>query len=136
MHFNRQFREELGFVPTAAVAHHLERNNYHILTLNGQEAGYVMHGGGFQTAYRLIQVAVSEEAWLQGHGEALINTALARARTRPHREMTCSVRAGLPMNDVAPKTGANHIYTTNPKTTRKKPLLHYQWPNGLLPRPR
>jgi GNAT superfamily N-acetyltransferase len=132
-HLARKHSNAIGFVPRTAIADHLERGSYHLLVLNGQEAGYIMHSGGFRRPHRIIQVAITEELWRLGYGTLLIQTALDTARERVIPSVTASVRIGLPMNLVATATGATITDTSYRRTARGLVLNHYQWTQPTKP---
>lgn len=117
----------LGFVPKSAIVDHIKRDSYHILELDGQAAGYIMHNGGHRRPYRIIQVALDEELWRLGFGSHLIHVALTRAQTRPNRATSVTVADGLAMCDVATATGATRTKTYDPKNTRHRRLHEYLW---------
>ena len=126
-HLQRQHTNALGFVPRAAITDHIARHNYTILTVNGQDAAYALHGGGLLRPYRLVQCAVTDELWRLGYGRALIEHALARARTRRYSDTVVTVRDRLLMNAVCLNLGATLTATTHPRTSRKLPLHHYRF---------
>lgn len=131
----RQHVNNTGFVPKTAIQNHLQRQSYVLLTINGQPEGYLMSAGGIRKPYRLIQVAVDEEAWRLGLGTLLIHQALAKARRKPKPDMCCTVREGLPMNPTVISTGAKPFaYDDSPKARRKR-LIHYAWENSHIDAP-
>lgn len=125
----RKHVNSTGFVPTTAMADHLERQSYRLLLINGQPVGYSMHSGGIRKPHRLIQVAISTDAWRYGLGTLLIQLALKTARACPKPHMTVSIRDGLPMNDVVKTTGAFLTAYDDTPTARGKSLMHYAWRN-------
>lgn len=131
-HLQRLHSNSLGFVPRIAITDHVTRGNYDLLTINGQPAGYVMHGGGIRRPYRLIQVALSEDLWRKGFGRRLLASSLARARTRPQPTMTATVAEELTMNEVARATGARIIRIEPAANRRKRRLIHWEWEDGQL----
>jgi hypothetical protein len=117
-----------GFVPRTAIADHLDRRSYHLLRINGQPTGYAMQSGGIRKPLRLIQVAISDEAWRSKLGTALILLALNRARGSIQTGMTATVRDGLPMNQVVTATGASVLRRDTTPTARRRDRIHYAWP--------
>lgn len=128
-HLAREFSNLLGFVPRAAIRDHIDRGDYYLLDVNGQPAAFVMSGGGFKHAYRLVQVAVTEELWLHGLGDRLLQAAMKRALARPFSDMTATVRKNNPACLAFTATGARLTHVTNPPNARKQPLNHYAWTN-------
>lgn len=131
-HLARLHSNSIGFVPRAAILNHLERHNYDLLEIDGQQAGYIMHGGGIRKPYRIIQVAIDEQLWRQGFGTLLLARSLVRARSRPQPTATATVADHLPMNDVAVATGATLTSIDTPPNARRRPLRHWQWTNGHI----
>lgn len=127
-HEARRHSNAIGFVPTLALADHIERRNIRILTVNGQRAGYMLSGGGKRRPYRLIQVAITTELWRLGYGSLLIHEARRTASARPMSTMTATIRDGLPMLSVAETTGAHRTATHHRPTARKRPTHDYLWP--------
>lgn len=123
----RKFVNNTGFVPRTAIADHLTRHSYHLLRINAQPVGYAMHAGGTRKPLRLIQVAISDEAWRHGLGTALIHLAKHRARSSLQPGMTATVRDGLPMNQVVTTTGATPIGRDTTPTARHRDRIHYIW---------
>lgn len=128
IHQAREHSNNIGFVPRAALADHIERSNIRLLTINDQHAGYLLAGGGKLRPYRLIQVAITEERWREGYGTVLIADARETARERPFSSMTATIRDGLPMIQVAEATGAHRTTTHHRPTARRKPTHSYLWP--------
>lgn len=126
----RQLVNNTGFVPTTAIADHLQRRSYALLSINGQPVGYSMSAGGIRRNFRLIQIAISKDAWRYGLGTELIKIALAVASTRPKPNMTATVRDGLPMNTVVKSTGAKVTGHDHTPKARGKILTHYAWENS------
>lgn len=89
-----------------------------------------MSGGGIRRNFRLIQIAISKDAWRYGLGTELIKIALAVASTRPKPNMTVTVRDGLPMNAVVKSTGAKVTGHDHTPKARGKILTHYAWENS------
>lgn len=127
-HLARLHSNNVGFVPRAALADHIDRRNVRLLIINGQHAGYTLAGGGKLRPYRLIQVAISEELWRNGYGSILIRDARGTAAERTVPTMSATIRQGLPMIGVALSTGAQHVGTKCPHTARNRPTHDFLWP--------
>lgn len=123
----RTFVNNVGFVPRTAIADHLDRRSYHLLKINSQPTGYAMHAGGTRKPLRLIQVAISDDAWRHGLGSTLIHLALHRARNSVQPGMTATVRDALPMNQVVTATGAKITGRDTTPTARRRDRIHYAW---------
>jgi len=123
----RKHVNNIGFVPRTAIDDHLARQSYHLLSINGQPTGYAMHAGGTRKPLRLIQVALSEDAWRNGLGTALIELALQRAKNTLKTGMTATVRDGLTMNKVVTATGATPIGRDTAPTARGRDRIRYSW---------
>lgn len=121
-----------GFTPRAAIADHIERDDYTILILRGQRAAFMFTSGGRRSPFRIVQSAVSLELWRQGYGEMLFGSIALRAITRPIPATTCAVRDGLESNRFWVALGAQHIDTTPGGKSRKRMLLHYAWRTTAL----
>lgn len=123
----RKHGNNTGFVPRTAIRDHLRRHSYHLLSLDGQPTGYAMQAGGIRKPLRLIQVALSEDAWRHGLGTILIQLALSRAEKTLKTGMTATVRDGLPMNQVVTATGATRVSIDTTPTARRKARINYRW---------
>lgn len=123
----RKHVNNTGFVPRAAISDHLDRQSYHLLSINGQPTGYAMQAGGTRKPLRLIQVALSEDAWRFGLGTVLIQLALRKAKTALKTGMTATVRDGLPMNKVVTAAGATPTGRDTTPTARARDRIHYTW---------
>lgn len=123
----RQHVNNIGFVPTAALHDHINRQSIHLLLINNEPAGYLLSSGGFRRPHRIIQVAITAEMWLQGYGAQLIAHARTTAASRPIPSVSASIRDGLPMQTVAEHTGAHLTGISTRPTARAKILTHYLW---------
>lgn len=123
----RKHVNSTGFVPRTAIADHLNRHSYHLLRINGQPTGYAMHSGGIRKPLRLIQVAISKDAWRTKLGTLLVVLALERTLSSPTPGMTATVRDGLPMNQVVTTTGALVTGRDTTPTARQRDRIHYAW---------
>ena len=123
-----------GFTPRAAIADHIERDDYTILTLGGQHAAFMFTTGGRRAPFHIVQSAVSLELWRLGYGEILFSAVALRALARPVSATTCSVRHELPSNHFWTAIGAQHIDTTPGGKSRGKMLCHYAWTTIALHR--
>lgn len=138
-HIHRQFSNNIGFVPRAALENRIERRDVRILVINGQDAGYTLSGGGILKPYRLSQIAISDELWRQGYGADLVAHLRRLASTLPVPTMTGTIRNGLPMHWVALATGARMTATRWTNAARGKPVHDYlwqPWPHDTLQPPR
>jgi len=129
----RKHVNNTGFVPFTAIEDHLNRQSYHLLSINGQPTGYAMHAGGTRKPLRLIQVALSEDAWRNGLGTVLIQLALQRAENALKTGMTATVREGLTMNQVVTATGATPTRRDTTPPARGLDRIHYAWSGIATP---
>lgn len=126
-HLQRQYSNQLGFVPRSGIAGLLGFRNYLQLTIDGIDAGFVLTCGGITKPVRISQIAVDEDLWRNGIGSATIEVIRKKALLMPKRSVIVTVRDGLAMNSVAIDTGAIHTATSLTIAKRKKRLHTYAW---------
>jgi len=126
-HAQKKHHEAIGFVPKSAMENRIERRDYLKIDVNGQEAGFLLIGGGTRTPIRISQIMVDEELWRRGVGRASIGMIQEYALTMPKQTIVGRCAEGLTVNELVLATGARRVQVEAPKNKRKRRIFYYQW---------
>lgn len=135
-HLSKKLRENIGHVPAAARTMRLEDNDYWLVEVNGEPAGFVLIGGSLRTPTRLSQVAIDPQLWRRGIGSAVLRELRLHAyRFARVPGVVASIADSLPMIDVARSTGGVLCATAARPSKRRRRLTHWAWRGycGALP---
>lgn len=100
---------EVGFLPKCAIQQKLEQWRYLLLRLRRQPAAYILTSGGIRKPLHTIQIAVTEELWLQGYGSLLAYATCWTAAHAPLHGLTTTIRDDLAANQFIRVLGAHEI---------------------------
>ena len=130
----RQFTNEIGFVPTSATERELMKNNIVMGTLAGMAAGFVFVQPVLAAQPRtacIIQAAVRMDAQRRHVGLALVEHVAARALHIGSTILQAKCLDGLEANDFWKAAGFTEILRTNGGTSRGQKLIW--WRRALIP---
>lgn len=127
-HLSRKLAWNIGYVPIAARENHLQQGNYWRVQLNGEPCGFLLIGAGNRLPTRLSQIAIDEQIWRNGVGQACIDILQRHAAAAKCPGIVASIADRLPMIEVAKVTGAVHVATRLQLSRRKRRVQHWYWP--------
>ena len=131
-HLQRRLHPMIGFVPTPAQQQRIAAGDYWMLTLNGDDAGFLLLGAGTRRPLRLSQIAVHPDLWNGGIGTAATAEVLRHALTLPKPTLIADVASDLhQMQRMCTNSGAKHVSTRLYVSARKRRTLRFQWPQDL-----
>jgi GNAT superfamily N-acetyltransferase len=125
----RRWSNAVGFVPFSAMRERLGANQYWILELDGEAAGYALLGAGRRCPLRLSQLAVDASLLRKGLGAFLVGEARRWASWwATDSRLVVDCRLDVPMMEVAPATGACEVTRSPAQGARGLPSVRWQWP--------
>lgn len=136
-HLQRKMHRMIGFVPLPAQQQRAAANDYWLLTLNGDDAGFLLLGAGIRQPVRISQIAVHPDLWNAGIGTAATTTVRRHAATMPCSTVIADVASDLhQMQQMCITTGGKHVSTRLYLSLRRRRTLRFLWPPDLGIRPR
>ena len=97
--------EAIGFIPRAALAEKIQRQQVLLVRENGDPAGFLHHGSIAVPEVRIFQAAIQYDVRRRHHGLALVNTMLGRATEAGAKAVSLRCLDFLDANDFWTASG-------------------------------